>query len=1223
MIIGMVFALLFAGCTPIDGDLDEVREKAWEDNHGGEGGGGGGPTITITISTHPAPRTLIAGSISGSLSVSASTVEDVVLNYQWFTTNSESNAGGTPVSGATSASYPIPTTLVAGTYYYFCEVSATGATSVRSSVAVITVNNPGITITSQPAQNTNVSVGSITGSLTVTASVSSGGQITYQWYSNTTASNSGGTTASGASATTASFTIPTGLAAGTYYYFCEVRSAGAESVRSNVATVKAVAGISINSQPNSQSVTAGSISGSLTFTAAVTGGGALGYQWYSCSDTSYNLPSIISGATSVSYTIPTNLFAGNKYYFFCEVSATGAESVRTSVATITVNAPVISISNQPVSTSVSAGNINSNLTVTASVTGNGILNYQWYSNTTASNSGGTPATGTGATSASFAIPTSLTTTGSPYYYYCVLSSNGATSVNSNAVTVTVTAGVSINSQPASTTNVIAGSISGSLTVAASVTGGGTLSYQWYSNTTASNSGGTAATSTGATTATFTIPTSLAAGSSYYYYCRVSATGADPVASSVATVTVSAPTITITTQPTPTNNFTAGSISGSLSVAASVTGNGTLTYQWYSNTANSNTGGTAATGTSATTANYTIPTTLAAGSTNYYFCEVRSTGATSVRSNVATVSVTAGITITTQPASTTSVVAGSISGNLTVAASVTGGGTLSYQWYSNTSASNSGGTAATSTGATTTTFTIPTSLAAGSSYYYYCRVSATGADPVASSVATVTVSAPTITITLQPAPTTSVPAGSISGSLSVSASVTGNGSLTYQWYSNTTASNTGGTAITTNGTSASYTIPTSLVAGSTNYYFCEVRSTGATSVRSNVATVTVTATITIGTHPASRSLYAGNISGNISVSASVTGNGTLTYQWYSSTSTSNTGGTAISSATSASYTIPTDLTATGSPYYYFCEVRSSGATSVRSSVATITVNATIITITTQPASNTVVDQKSISGSLGVAATVTSSGTLTYQWYSNTTNSNTGGTAVASGGTSATFTIPTTLTAGTYYYFCEVRSAGATSVRSSVATVTITGEVKITGTLREGSTLTADASNHGGIGTTTYQWYKGGTDISSATPIGSNSNTLLLTDSMVYDYIAVVATRSGVSVTSAWTSQIRSWSGDNNWISGSGSTQIVLPANKGDLMWYYITLGGADWCRCYSYSFNMGTNTISFLSPSKWNGTTWATISSSGSISFTKNSDNQFTVTACDFESTFVGKVFTRQ
>ena len=96
---------------------------------------------------------------------------------------------------------------------------------------------------------------------------------------------------------------------------------------------------------------------------------------------------------------------------------------------------------------------------------------------------------------------------------------------------------------------------------------------------------------------------------------------------------------------------------------------------------------------------------------------------------------------------------------------------------------------------------------------------------------------------------------------------------------------------------------------------------------------------------------------------------------------------------------------------------------------------VITITTQPAATTTVTAGSITGSLTVAASVTEGATLSYQWYSNTQNSATGGTSVA-GAASATFAIPTSHAPSTYYYFCEVSATGgATPVRSNVATVTV--------------------------------------------------------------------------------------------------------------------------------------------------------------------------------------------
>ena len=96
---------------------------------------------------------------------------------------------------------------------------------------------------------------------------------------------------------------------------------------------------------------------------------------------------------------------------------------------------------------------------------------------------------------------------------------------------------------------------------------------------------------------------------------------------------------------------------------------------------------------------------------------------------------------------------------------------------------------------------------------------------------------------------------------------------------------------------------------------------------------------------------------------------------------------------------------------------------------------VITISTQPAPTTTLTEGSISGSLTVVASITESATLSYRWYENTTNSNTGGTVIA-GETAAGFTIPTTLTAATYYYYCVVSaSGGATDMASDVAVVTV--------------------------------------------------------------------------------------------------------------------------------------------------------------------------------------------
>ena len=90
--------------------------------------------------------------------------------------------------------------------------------------------------------------------------------------------------------------------------------------------------------------------------------------------------------------------------------------------------------------------------------------------------------------------------------------------------------------------------------------------------------------------------------------------------------------------------------------------------------------------------------------------------------------------------------------LSVAASAAEGHTISYQWYSNTSASNTGGTAIDD--ATEESYTVPTGKAAGTTEYYYCVVTAARTDnsqtaETASNAATVSIGKAPLTVTAKP------------------------------------------------------------------------------------------------------------------------------------------------------------------------------------------------------------------------------------------------------------------------------------------------------------------------------------------------------------------------------------------------------------------------------------------------------------------------------------------
>jgi large repetitive protein len=774
-----------------------------------------------------------------------------------------------------------------------------------------------------------------------------------------------------------------------------------------------------------------------------------------------------------------------------------------NIASITVSAVVNTC---PASTAVTpaaaqsgcigftAGLLTANSTTSGS-TGTPTILYQWYYNTTNSNTISGATAISGATSATYTPLTTSAETGTRYYFCVAYATDNDCSqlattqgLASNVVEVRVNASTAINTQPTSPSPVCRNATSPDLSVSAS--GTGTVTYQWYSNTTNSNTGGTSIST--ATNSTYSAPTTTV-GTTYYYVVVSSDCGTDVTSNAVAVV-VNALT-TITSQPSSPSAVCEDATSPSLSVSAS--GTGTLTYQWYSNATNSNSGGDLITG--ATNSSYSAPTS-AIGTTYYYVVVSGDCG--SVTSSAVSVVVNDVLTITTQPTSPSAICQGATSPNLNIIAN--GTGTLTYQWYSNTANNNSGGTSISTV--TNSTYSAPTT-AAGTTYYYVVVTDACG--DVASDAVSVVVNASTA-ITTQPASPSAVCKDATSPDLSVTA--IGTGVVTYQWYSNTLNSNTGGSSIGS-ATSSTYSAPTSTVG--TTYYYVVVSSDCGNSVTSDAVSVVVNALTAITTQPVSPStLCQGATSPDLSVSSD---GATLTYQWFSNSANSNSGGTSISSATSSTYAAPT--TASGTTYYYVVVSGACGTAATSDAVAVIVTASTAIT--TQPASPAAVCENGTSPDLSVVASGT--GTVTYQWYSNSANSNSGGTIIPTA-TNSTYSAPTATT-GTTYYYVEVASTCGTETSDAVAVVvnaptSITTQPVSPAALCQGAT-SPDLSVSADGSTLTYQWYSnttnsntGGTSISTATTATYSAPTSAT--GTTYYYVVVTgdcgtATSNAVAVT----------------------------------------------------------------------------------------------------------------
>lgn len=172
-------------------------------------------------------------------------------------------------------------------------------------------------------------------------------------------------------------------------------------------------------------------------------------------------------------------------------------------------------------------------------------------------------------------------------------------------------------------------------------------------------------------------------------------------------------------------------------------------------------------------------------------------------------------------------------------------------------------------------------------------------------------------------------------------------------------------------------------------------------------------IPVITGPSNVSMTYGESGKTVSVSVPAQTSHSYTYQWYVNSANNNTGGTAVSGATSASYTIPTGKTA-GTTEYYYCVVTatrsdcSQTATAV-SDVATVTVNKVLATIGTAPVK---VDNLIYTGSaqeLVTAGGDVTGGTLQYALGTDSTTAPT-----SDWGTD----IPTKTDVGTYYVWYKV-------------------------------------------------------------------------------------------------------------------------------------------------------------------------------------------------------------
>ncbi len=406
----------------------------------------------VSITTQPASTSACEGT-NASFNVTATGA----VSYQWQV----STDGGTTftnISGATGATLTLTSVTTAMNNNQYRVVITGNCNTVTSNAATLTVNASTITIGTQPASVTVCAPAAAT----FTVAVSSAGNVNYQWQ----VSVNGGTSFTNiAGATAATLVInPTTVAMNANQYRVVITNAcNLTGVTSNAATLTVGTAVTINTQPGSVAVCAGS-NASFNVTAA---GSGLTYQWQVSTNNGSTF-SNVTGATASTLTLNavTAGMSGNQYRVTVTSTCNSASSTG---ATLTVNTAAV-ITQQPVSATVCDS---ASVTFTATATGT-TLTYQWQ----VSANGGAyvnisnAAPYAGATTSTLTVsPATVALNGNKYRV--VISGSPCGGATSNEATLTVNAKPTV-----SLANATSGGVTG---VEAMVNPSGTYTYQWYNN----------------------------------------------------------------------------------------------------------------------------------------------------------------------------------------------------------------------------------------------------------------------------------------------------------------------------------------------------------------------------------------------------------------------------------------------------------------------------------------------------------------------------------------------------------------------------------------------------------------------------------------------------------------------------------------------------------------------------------------------------------------------
>ncbi len=299
-------------------------------------GGCSDESNSVTVTVSPSPTITLTGGTTicpgGSATLTFTLTSGSTTN--WSLTYKATPSSGSPqqftINNINGSTYSVSVSPSVTTTYSVVSVTSGGCTVTPTNVTTtVTVNNISVSASVQGGGTSVAVCSTATNRPTLVASVVGCATPSYQWRRN-------GSNISGATQST--YTIPTGLAAGTYQYSVYVTCGGCNATSNNVTvTVTSIGNVTIAIQ--------GTSSINVTYCQNQQGGtlyvvqptsGIVSYQWYADG-------SPISGATNSTYVIPTSQ-TGTRNYTVEVTDSGGCEKFSNTICVTVVSTPTVSIS---------------------------------------------------------------------------------------------------------------------------------------------------------------------------------------------------------------------------------------------------------------------------------------------------------------------------------------------------------------------------------------------------------------------------------------------------------------------------------------------------------------------------------------------------------------------------------------------------------------------------------------------------------------------------------------------------------------------------------------------------------------------------------------------------------------------------------------------------------------------------------------------------------------